>query len=249
MSIINSNNFNALCDSDDESDNITKLKSVSLNTEENKIVIEKPLCEQNIIHLERTFNKKYKNKILRDASKFFITLVLRGAKENLYTKYYQCVDIVNHIPEKSLGYFHKVVNHHDKTNSVKLTLYDWNYNGKHVYIYSCTPWLKLENRNKSELVQKHNLYNKITNDNISFSSTDENENIGHLSEEGFNELKIMSMCDIFDELSKVQFFTNYNTVKELIKEHAHDRIQFLKKNSKNTSNIKKCHELSVEKME
>ena len=170
------------------------------------------------------------------AAHYLLTLILRGAKENLYTKYYQSIDIIKHIPASSINYFHQVVNHNDPSMSIKVALYDWTYNGKHIFIFTTSPWSRSDGKTKTPLAIKHAWYNNTTRENI--RCNEENPDSGILTDEGFDLLRNMALKDISSELFKLQFFKDYNLAKAAVQMSTSERVQFLKKNSKDFSKSK-----------
>lgn len=175
------------------------------------------------------FIRSIPDKNLRDGAFYLSKLIFNGSKSNAHTRYYQSVDLLDHLAQKSKSFVHQIVRHLDKKTSTKISLWSWTYKGNNIYIAttSAAPWYRFSDKRKSPLAKKHYEYNSVVNRFTVQSETDPEARV--LSEEGFKELEKMALRDISVEFMKLHFFSDFASADAYVKLNTTDRILHMKK--------------------
>uniref|UniRef100_A0A6C0BCR6 Uncharacterized protein n=1 Tax=viral metagenome TaxID=1070528 RepID=A0A6C0BCR6_9ZZZZ len=186
--------------------------------------------KKNSLDLLREHIDMIHNEVIWNAARYLKTLILKGAESNAYMMYYPSVEITSYLQPKNKTFFHQVVSHRDKGTSTRISLFDWTFQGKHLYIFTTSPWSRQDGRIKTPVAKKRAIYNKIAQENSIPSKESPNAII--LSDEGFTKLRNLAWNDIATEFMKLLFYDDYSLASAAVRAVATERVQFSKKSSK-----------------
>lgn len=175
------------------------------------------------------FNDKKPNNDLHEniisISKVYLyNLILKNLKISSYYNVNLTYDILNYLSQNSRKYFHTVINHFDEENNKILRLYDWNFNGNHIYI------IAIDNYDISWLKNRRSFYSNIKRTNC-------DENTNSLTKTGYSILKKNCLDDFVSKFNNLLFYDDFNLAKTDILKYSKNII-FQKKKRFINSNFK-----------